>query len=250
MPGGGPSAEPILLLARGLSTLGDWGQRSLRFARWVEERTPEEAAGDFEAIIVGAFRDRHPERRVLAEAVWLALLDGLWDPEHRAHTREAAAAMGLLATGAFLESPEPLEHDERQFEVPDYGAGRPLTLGERRALAVRPSRRVIARALFDPHPMVALRLLGNPKVTEADVLRIASRRPSPPAVLAEVARHTRWRGRERVAAALAHNPGTPHVHALSLLPGMPRVLVREVADDGRTPPELREAARVLLESGL
>jgi hypothetical protein len=248
MTGGVPLTELIAPIERGLLTLDDWEQRSLRFAGWIEAVTPEEAAPAFGWILASAFHRRTPGGRILAEAAGLSLLDRRWPEEHLIHTREAAAALELAVTSAFLLAPEPLEHDERAFEVPDYGGDRPLTLGERRAMASRPSRRIIARALLDPHPMVALRLLGNPRVTEADVLRIASRRPAPPLVLAELARHSRWRGRSRVAAALAHNPWTPHAHAVSLLPGLPRSLVRDLSGDGRVSVDLRGAARILLEN--
>ncbi len=248
MPRGGPSAKPTSAFERGLLALADWEQRALRFAGWIGSLTPEEAALAFGGILARAFHHRTPGGKVLAEAALLALLDRLWPEDHRVHTREAAVAVELDITDAFLLVPEPLEHDERAFDTPDYGGGRALTLGERRALASQPSRRTIAQALFDPHPMVALRLLGNPKVIEADVLRIASRRPAPPLVQAEVARHTRWRSRERVAAALAHNPWTPHAQAVSLLPALPKTLARQVADDGRVPDRLREAARILLKN--
>jgi hypothetical protein len=248
MTGGTSLTIPIAPIERALLVLDDWAQRSLRFGVWIEAVTPEDAAPAFGWILASAFHHRTPGGKVLAESAGLALLDRHWPEEHRIHTREAAAALELAVTSAFLLEPEPLEHDERAFEVPDYGGDRPLTLGERRALASRPSRRIIARALLDPHPMVALRLLGNPKVVEGDVLRIASRRPAPPPVLAELARHSRWRGRPRVAAALAHNPCTPHAHATSLLPGLPRPLVREVSEDGRVSESLRDAARILLDS--
>ncbi|HUT79262.1 MAG TPA: hypothetical protein VM285_16300 [Polyangia bacterium] len=248
MTGGAPLTALIAAIERGLLVLDGWEQRSLRFAGWIEAVTPEDAAPAFGRILSSAFHHRTPGGKVLAESAGLALLDGHWPEEHRVHTREAAAALELAVTSAFLLAPEIPDHDERAFEVPDYGGDRPLTLGERRALASQPSRRIIARALLDPHPMVALRLLGNPQVVEADVLRIASRRPAPPSVLAELARHSRWRGRPRVAAALAHNPWTPHAHAVSLLPGLPRALVRDVSEDGRVSADLGDAARILLEN--
>src|SRR5688572_8898608 len=65
---------------------------------------------------------------------------------------------------------------EPEARVPDYGKGRPLTLGERKSIARRPRRDLIERALGDPHPEVIRLLLQNPRLTEADVIRICARR--------------------------------------------------------------------------
>ena len=93
--------------------------------------------------------------------------------------------------------------------VPDYGRGRPLTLGERKSLARRPDRDTLERLLRDPHPDVIRQLLANPRVTEEDVLSIAARRPCRPDVLTEIARAPRWAHRPRIRLALVLNPDTP-----------------------------------------
>jgi hypothetical protein len=87
--------------------------------------------------------------------------------------------------------------------------GRPLTLGERKSLARRPDRETLLRLFADPHPDVMRRLLGNPRVTEDDVVRLAARRPGRAELLAEIARETRWVHRPRVRMALVMNPATP-----------------------------------------
>ena len=89
--------------------------------------------------------------------------------------------------------------------IPDYGAGRTLTLGERKALARRPTRKVMEKLFSDPHPSVIRTLLENPKVVEADVVRLAARRPGNPEVLAEVVRSPRWAHRLRVRISAARN---------------------------------------------
>jgi hypothetical protein len=94
--------------------------------------------------------------------------------------------------------------------VPDYGRGRPLTLGERKSLARKPDRMMTERLLRDPHPDVIRQLLTNPKLVEDDVLSLASRRPCRPDVLTEIARVPRWSHRPRVRLALVLNPDTPH----------------------------------------
>jgi hypothetical protein len=94
-------------------------------------------------------------------------------------------------------------------DVPDYGAGRELTVGERRVLARHPSRENIERLLSDPHPLVLRELLKNPHLTEEDVLRIAARRPAHIVAISALAKSTAWLCRRRIRFALVQNPGVP-----------------------------------------
>jgi hypothetical protein len=93
--------------------------------------------------------------------------------------------------------------------------GRALTLGDRKWLACRPDRETMQRLLADPHPDVIRRCLGNPRVTEDDVIRVAARRPGRGEILVEVARSP-WARRPRVRLALVLNPATPVEIALRL----------------------------------
>jgi len=106
--------------------------------------------------------------------------------------------------------------EDSEAKVPDFGQGRPLTLGERKALARRNDRNLVARALRDPHPDVVRILLGNPYVTELDVVRLCARRPVPATILLEVFRTPKWIVRYRVRKALVLNPATPVDIALQL----------------------------------
>jgi hypothetical protein len=102
--------------------------------------------------------------------------------------------------------------------VPDFGKGRPLTLGERKSLARTHDRNLLARVLRDPHPDVIRILLDNPTVVEADVVRLCAQRPARAQVLGAVFLHQRWVLRYRVRLALALNPFTPEEITLQLLP--------------------------------
>jgi hypothetical protein len=97
------------------------------------------------------------------------------------------------------------------------GKARALTLGERKALARRPTRASMDRLLGDPHPDVVRTLLDNPRLTESDVVRLAARRPGVPPVLREIARNPRWSHRPRVRMALVLNPGSPAELVIPLL---------------------------------
>lgn len=55
-----------------------------------------------------------------------------------------------------------------------------ITLGERRAMAKGLKKDSLVRLLSDPDPLVIGNLLNNPRITEKEVVRIASKRPAFP----------------------------------------------------------------------
>jgi hypothetical protein len=244
----GPAHDALLseLLER-LGGLTEWLQRTRAFADLATSIAPEDASSLYALLLGRAFAFRSRRERVASSAARFAVARGEWPPEHLAHTREAAVAQGDRLTEAFLVFEPAPEADDSEAAVPDYGGGRPLALGERRALALRPSRRTIELAMRDPHPLVATRLLANPKLTEADALRISARRPAPPSVLREVGLHPKWRVRQKIAIALVQNPHAPAAIALSLLPDLEAHLVEAVAADGQLDGRIRDAARALLD---
>jgi hypothetical protein len=129
--------------------------------------------------------------------------------------------------------------------VPDYGTGRELTVGERRSLARRPSRRAFDRLLSDPHPLVIRQLLENPMVTEEDVVRLATRRPARLEVMRELAQSPRWLSRPRVRMSVLLNPGSPPEMAGPLLVLCTRGELSLVMESTDAPGVLRATAREL-----
>lgn len=119
--------------------------------------------------------------------------------------------------------------------------GRPLSLGERKSLARRRDRELLARALRDPHPDVVRILLDNPALTELDVVRLCAQRPVAPEVLLHVFRHTRWIVHYRVRAALAFNPFTPESITVQLLPHLTPSDLRAVARSSELSERVRAA---------
>ena len=133
--------------------------------------------------------------------------------------------------------------DEDALRVPDFGMGRPVTLGERKSLARRHDRELIARVLRDPHPHVMRILLENPRLTENDVLRLCARRPVASDVLREVFRCARWIVRYPIKLAIVMNPYAPLDIALQLVPLLHEQDVRRVLDAADLSPELHSACR-------
>ncbi|MBA3819574.1 MAG: hypothetical protein H0X17_11825 [Deltaproteobacteria bacterium] len=125
-------------------------------------------------------------------------------------------------------------------ERPLKPAGRPLSLGERKALARTNLREQILLLLRDPHPAIVAILLDNPHVTESDVLKIATRRPAVPETLAGLAAHPRWAVRHAVKRALVQNPSTPLADAIRILTTLRVAELAELAAD----PALAEPLRI------
>lgn len=182
-----------------------------------------------------------------ARETLVALVDAL---NHEAcvlvvqHLREEALGFPHLALERLVRQPMPTGPPRdvgkpEEDRVPDYGKGRPLTLGERKSLARRPDRAMMERLLRDPHPDVIRMVLANPKVVEEDVLAVAARRPCRPDVLAEVARQPRWAHRPRIRMALVLNPDTPLEIAAPVAGLLMRHELRLVATSPTVAPAVR-----------
>ncbi|MEM1414990.1 MAG: hypothetical protein AAGH15_08820 [Myxococcota bacterium] len=191
-------------LARRLAAVPDAALRIAYTSNALEAIAPEALASEVDVLLEGV--RRAPEQATLL----LSLAVALQDPRH-APLRHAAADVardrGRSLTAGLLRpsGPETPENLPR----PDFGMGRPLTLGERKTLARRRDRMLLLRVLQDPHPEVVRIVLGNPAVTEADIVRVAARRPAHPEALARIFRSPRWVLRYAVRLTLLQNPHCP-----------------------------------------
>ena len=90
---------------------------------------------------------------------------------------------------------------------------------------------MLERLLVDPHIDVVDLLLKNPRLTEDDVLRIATARRASAAMLELILHNRRWACRARVRRALLHNPNLPEADALRLVGLFNRTELRELSGD-------------------
>jgi len=181
-------------------------------AEAIARATPADAARLLADLIAGACDATSGHRAALDAALEVladpARLTYVFRAELYAAAREAElpeVALLLLDAAPKTRGTESLERhldDERPL-VP---TGRPLTLGERKSLARGHRRDVLLHLLRDPHPDVVTVLLENPHLTEADVLRIAARRPVLADTLEAVAASRRWRARQALRRAIVFNP--------------------------------------------
>ena len=206
------------------------------------------------AIALDGICGRAEQADPVARDVLAALVTLLQDPAlapRFAVLRRLSEQHALLPLGRLLRRPPPRHGPEDDDASPQRIAtardGRPLTLGERRALARRPSRAALDKVLLDPHPMVIRNVLGNPRLTEDDVLRLLARRPAIPGAIAEVARHPSWSQRVRLRMAILQNPGTPPEISLPLVRLLVRPELHRLLRAPDVPKIVRAAAKEMLE---
>lgn len=105
-------------------------------------------------------------------------------------------------------------------------------------------RRAVARLGQHPSAFVIGRLLDDPSTRERDVIAIAARRPTTPAIVRQITSRARWMHLPGVRAALLANPGTPTRVALLLaVTCLPRL--RGIATRGNVHPRVRDLARLV-----
>ena len=121
------------------------------------------------------------------------------------------------------------------------------TLGLRISLARRTTPRIIERLIHDPDEKVIQTILENPRLTEAEVLKISSSLRTPPSILATIAHNQRWICRYKVKLSLAYNPNAPLRVSMGLLPLLLRQDLADIAQDQALPEPVREKAGRLLE---
>lgn len=97
-----------------------------------------------------------------------------------------------------------------------------------------------------PSPILIGRLLRESWLELEDVLHVAARRPTTPALAFELAGHDRWIQRIEVREAMAQNPFTPTGIVLSLLPSVRYRLLGHLRGAGDAHPLVSAAAAELI----
>jgi hypothetical protein len=213
----------------------------------------ELAAPDLAARALDEICSRAEQADPRAREVLTAALPVFADPSFEAFVRAYRAVAlreSLLALGRLLRRTAPPRAREADGVPPEEArprAARALTLGERKALARRPSRAHFDKLLRDQHPMVIRTLLENPRLTEEDVVRICARRPACPDATVEIARSAKWAARLRVRMAVVLNPGSPAEVSVPMLGLLIRPELEEVLRAADVPAVVRATAQDLLD---
>ena len=242
---------PDLLIGR-LKAIRDMRMRVLALAAAFREGDPGEWVQALAAIIARAHHVDDADALETVEAITHAAAAPELEYATRQALYSAAVTHGLPAIARlFLVASPPSEipHQlKKQLgpERPLRPADRPLTLGERKALARTHRRDKLLLMIRDPHPAVVAIVLDNPHVTEGDVVKMASTRPAVPEALAKIAAHPRWSVRHPVKRALVLNPSTPLADAIRIATTLRGPELAELAGDHSLPEPLRQHATEML----
>jgi hypothetical protein len=240
--GGSERLKKVVLALPELSLRVEWLREHV-----FTEGTPE-LARELDALCEDSESSDLAAREVVLAVVML--LAKLGDHPVVERLRTQADEQHLLSLARLLRRAPARQTDPRPPEslpVPDYGTGRELTVGERRSLARAPSRNSFDKLLSDPHPRVIRQLLENPRLTEDDVVRLATRRPARRETISAIAQSQRWMRRSRVRLAILLNPGSPPTFAVPLLAVCTRTELLEVVHAADSNLVLRATALELLE---
>jgi hypothetical protein len=112
--------------------------------------------------------------------------------------------------------PSDREYDRPHQPFLDAGL-KEIPIGARKSLARKPDFKLMQRIAKDQDHRVIEHLLNNPRMTESEVIKIGSTRPTSPKVLAVISQHRRWINRYRVKKTIVFNPYAPLSLALRLL---------------------------------
>lgn len=233
-----PSTVPDSIASRLLKIVPTLRGHDLRLAfvrQLVSTSTPDQLRRAFDEIWQASDEGQQGARDVM-----LAIVGLMAEPE----MRQLLASLGsgfLVQSKPALASRKPtdLRACDEERKVPDYGAGRPLTLGERKSLARRPDRQLMQRLLLDPNPSVIRNLLANSRVTEDDVLTLAARRPISEQLIEELLRHPKWSTRRRIRMAIVLNPSCPTSIGFALSISLMRSELRVLAQSTEVSQDLR-----------
>jgi len=243
-----PAPRRARALATRISALPEPAMRRVAMAEWMTRAAPAEQV-DLLTVVLRRGRDGGPPFH-LALAAFTAALDGdevPYDVRRELYARAKERGHEDLAQ-LFLSAIETVPAAEGAIGRLLQRDGKPLTLGERKQLARGGRRDLLDRLLRDPDPAVIRLLLGNPRLTEGNVITIASRRPTHADIQREVYAARRWIARYRIKRTLVLNPWTPTDLAIRLLPFLTEPDLRLVADDAELGAAVRTAAQKLTSS--
>jgi len=168
-----------------------------------------------------------------------------------AELRSFFAARGVNAAAAPAPGDEPLidtapeppaapENEDSQSTLQRIAA---MTVAQRIGVAMKGSREERAILIRDPNKIVAVAVLGSPKMTETEIEGIAKMASISDEILRMIANSRAWTKRYGIIAALARNPKTPVAISMNLLARLTEKDLRSISADRNVPEILRITAR-------
>lgn len=238
-------ADFLRTVASALAVLPEQKMRAAKLHERLKALSPEEAAWLLDGLATAGRAGGPPFDLALLAAVELAGSERL-EYELRSTIFEAAERLNLHACKElFFSHTLGLDEDAEAAARPRalIPGGRPLTLGERKAMARGWDRSSLELLLLDPHADVIALLLDNSRITESDVLRLATARRATARALQLIMDHHRWCVRPNVRRALLRNPRFAEASALRLVGLLNRPELLELKNDTLLPRRVLGAIR-------
>ena len=241
-----PSSQPPTLreMAEQLSALPEAAMRAASLHGRLQSMSRENAAWVLDGLATAGRAGGAPFDLALIAAVDLCGSERFAYEERRA-IFAAAERLGLEACQELLYSSSDHAISQEDAARPRslIPGARPLTLGERKALARSWDRSSLEKLINDPHPDVVALVVANPRVTEDDILRLATARRATATALQLIMDAPRWKARPRVRRALLRNPKLSEASALRLVGLLNRAELLEIKNDTQLSPRILHAIR-------
>lgn len=229
-----------LLSLPGLTLRRDW-----LYAQ-IQARPFEELAREIAALCDASERLDPSAKEALIAVVVLLAWRGRdpWVTRLRAYAVESSKiSLNRLLRGYGL----PAYYAELGTVPSVHRGNNEIPLGARKSLARRPNRRILERLLTDPHPQVIRQLLGNPQLTETDLVSLLALRPGRPSTIETLAEFPHWLVCVRIRMAILYSPASPSHIAVPLVALATRPELEEVANSPSVHVVLRATAQEFLE---
>jgi hypothetical protein len=124
-----------------------------------------------------------------------------------------------------------------------------LNTAEKIVTALKGSREERAILVRDPNRLVAVAVLGSPRLTEAEIEAFSAMKGVSDEILRQIGNHREWTKRYNVINNLVRNPRTPIGIALTLVPRLNVRDVKGLAVDRNVPEPVRKQAQKFVKGG-
>ncbi len=235
--------RPADAMIREIAALPEDDMRLTALGRRLAPMTPEDTAYFLDAL----YRSEHPPARKARRAI--VDPDTLRKALGHQRCKEvylASLRLGLLKVSRLFTDLRPHRTGPAGYDKEEEAKMEMITLGQRRSLSKSGVKDTLDRLLSDPDPMVIGNILNNPRITEREALKIASKRPNSARILKLLACHRRWSKRYSVIKAVALNPYTQPRISIALLEELLTQDLRLVSTDNTVLPQVRHAAREIV----
>lgn len=143
----------------------------------------------------------------------------------------------------------PAVRESTAKDVSDWDRLRGMPRSEKLIYASRAERNERLVLVQDPDPQVLYALLKNPRLTADEVVRVAKSAYLTFQTAELILKTAQWAANVEVKTALVHNPKTPPIFALRILPTLPEAELKAIARGAATSMALKQAALKRLQGG-